>query len=115
MHRRLALVRRRALRRRETDAERALWWLLRDRRVSGLKFRRQHSVGRYVVDFFCLECGVAVELDGGQHFTEEGRAYDQKRTEYLQARGVRVVRFSNREVFEEMEGVVAGIRQACGR
>jgi len=114
MHGGLALVRRRALRRGETDAERALWWLLRDRRVAGLKFRRQHSVGRYVVDFFCAECGLAVELDGGQHFTEQGRAHDEKRTEYLKALGVRVLRFSNREVFEEMEGVVEGIKQACG-
>lgn len=104
--------RRRELRRHATDAEHLLWWRLRARQLEGAKFRRQHPVGPYFVDFYCAEHGLAVELDGGQHFSDEGKAYDERRTSYLVARGLRVIRFSNAEVFEELEGVVEAIRQA---
>ena len=111
----LSLVRRRALRTRSTDAEMVLWRLLRGRQLSGLRFRRQHPVGPFIVDFYCADCQVAVELDGGQHFTPEGQQHDRKRSEYLAEQGVRVIRFSNREVLEELEGVLNVIGQACGR
>ena len=101
-----ALARRRALRGRATDAERFLWRLLRTRQFVGLKFRRQHPVGRYILDFYCADRRLAVELDGGQHFTAEGLAYDRRRTAYLAARGVRVVSFTNSELFENTEGVL---------
>jgi len=101
-----ALARRRALRERSTDAERFLWRLLRTRQFVGLKFRRQHSVGPYIIDFYCADRRVAVELDGGQHFTLEGQAYDRRRTAYLAMRGIRVVRFTNSELFENTEGVL---------
>jgi very-short-patch-repair endonuclease len=104
-------LRRRELRREATIAEKLLWWRLRARQLEGAKFRRQHPVGPYIVDFYCAERGLAVELDGGQHFTDEGKAYDERRTEYLAAQGVRVIRFSNGEIFEELEGVVEAIRQ----
>ncbi|HEX7599855.1 MAG TPA: endonuclease domain-containing protein, partial [Polyangia bacterium] len=91
----IALARRRALRGRATDAERLLWRLLRMRQFLGLKFRRQHPLGRYIVDFYCAERRLAVELDGGQHFTVEGQAYDRRRTAYLAALGIRVVRFTS--------------------
>jgi very-short-patch-repair endonuclease len=113
MENRLALARRRQLRRNPTDAEAALWAVLRSRQLSRLKFRRQHVVGHYILDFYCAEHGVAVELDGGQHFTPEGQAYDDRRTAYLAAVGVRVLRFSNRELFEEREGVLESIKEAC--
>jgi len=109
----IALARRRELRRAATDAEQVLWRLLR--RFAGVKFRRQHPIGRYILDFYCADHGLAVELDGGQHFTDEGRAHDESRTEYLATRGVRVLRFTNRELFEEREGVLEAIRQAVGR
>jgi very-short-patch-repair endonuclease len=101
-----SLVRRRVLRGRATDAERLLWRLLRTRQFVGLKFRRQHPVGPYIVDFYCADRRLVVELDGGQHFTVEGQAYDRRRTEYLAARGIRVVRFTNSDLFENAEGVL---------
>jgi type I restriction enzyme M protein len=109
-----ALERRRALRGRATDAERLLWRLLRTRQFVGLKFRRQHPVGPYIVDFYCADRELAVELDGGQHFTVEGQAYDRRRTEYLAARGIRVVRFTNRDLFENAEGVLEMLLLSVG-
>jgi type I restriction enzyme M protein len=110
-----ALVRRRELRGRATDAERLLWRVLRMRQFVGLKFRRQHSVGHYIVDFYCADRQLAVELDGGQHFTVEGLAYDRRRTAYLAARGIRVLRFTNSELFENTEGVMGMLLRGVGR
>jgi type I restriction enzyme M protein len=87
---------------------------LRSRHFLGLKFRRQHPVGPYIVDFYCAERGLAVELDGGQHFTIECQAYDQRRTDYLAMRGVSVLRFANNELFENTDGVLEIIRQSTG-
>ncbi len=81
----------RALRRAETRAERLLWSRPRDRRLGGYKFRRQHSLGRYVVDFLCAERRLAVEVDGGQHAADAAR--DRTRTHWLETRGIHVVRF----------------------
>lgn len=92
-----------------------MWNLLRARRLFDLKFRRQEAIGPYIVDFYCAACRVAVELDGGQHFTADGRSCDEKRTEQLGRRGVRIIRFSNREVIEELDGVLDRIRWACGK
>ena len=93
-----------------TKAEHVLWQLLRNRRLGGLKFRRQHQFGPYILDFFCAEQRLAVELDGCQHFFSE--AADQSRTEFLNNNGVRVVRFSNAEVLEYAEGVLQAILAA---
>ena len=93
----------RALRRAETRAERLLWSRLRDRRLGGQKFRRQHPLGPYVVDFLCTEKWLVVEVDGGQHAARV--ASDQARTCWLESRGVRVVRFWNNEVLENPDGV----------
>ena len=111
----LSLLHRRDLRKGGTAAESVLWRLLRGRRFRGLKFRRQHPLGPFILDFYCADCQLAVEADGGQHFTPEGEEYDHRRSEYLAAQGVRVIRFSNRELFEEIEGVMEVIGQACGR
>ena len=111
----MALARRRALRGLATDAERLLWRQLRMRQFFGLKFRRQHSIGPYIVDFYCADHRLAVELDGGQHFTVEGQAYDRRRIEYLAAHGVRVLRFTNSELFENSDGVLEMLRQSVGR
>jgi type I restriction enzyme M protein len=105
----MALARRRALRGRATEAERLLWRLLRSRQFLDLKFRRQHPIGPYIVDFYCAHRRLAVELDGGQHFTLEGQAYDRRRTAYLARRGIRVLRFTNRELFENTDGVLEGV------
>ncbi len=86
-----------------TDAERALWTILRSRQVLGLKFRRRHPFGDYILDFVCLEKKLVIEVDGGQH---AGRAKeDALRTGNLSKAGFRVLRFWNHEVLQEIEGV----------
>ena len=99
--------RRRELRRNQTDAERALWAKIRNKQFLEMKFFRQFSFGPYILDFYCPEIKLAVELDGGQHNQPEGREYDAARTNYLNAQGVEVVRFWNNEVLAEMDGVLA--------
>lgn len=86
-----------------TDAERALWLLLRGRQIAGLKFRRQHPYGDYILDFVCLENKLAIEVDGGQH--DQQAEYDDNRTRKLQLAGFRVPRFWNNEVLKEIESV----------
>ena len=100
-------TRERQLRRALTDAERKLWYLLRDRRLSGFKFRRQHRIGPYYADFVCLGAKLVVEADGGQHLERE--AHDAARTRYLEARGFRVLRFWNHEVLKEAEAVLDAV------
>ncbi len=97
----------RGLRRRMTDAEQKLWLELRDRRLNGLKFKRQAPIGDFVADFACLEHHVIVEVDGGQHVAKA--ATDAERTAKLQAMGYVVLRFWNHEVLKEMDGVLAAI------
>jgi len=99
----------RGLRSGGTDAERMLWRHLRTRGLMGGKFRRQHPVGRYIVDFICLEAGLVVELDGGQH---AGSAADAVRTRTLQQQGYRVVRFWNNDVLTQTDAVLAVILDA---
>jgi len=105
---------RRALRRTQTDAERALSRLLRSRALEGYKFRRQHGAGPYVLDFYCAEAHLAVEADGSQHYTSDGLADDAVRTAYLDALGIRVLRFTNVEALTNAEGVVETILRAVG-
>lgn len=100
----------RRLRKSMTDAERRLWRALRNRQLGGHKFRRQHPVPPYVVDFACVERRLIVEVDGGQHSGQEDA--DAARTRALQAQGFRVLRIWNNEVMENLEGVLAVILQA---
>ncbi|MBD9512483.1 endonuclease domain-containing protein [Pseudomonas sp. PDM22] len=97
----------RQLRRRQTDAEFRLWGYLRDRRFLGLKFRRQVPSGRYVLDFYCHELRMAVELDGGQHLES---AYDIERDAWLVEQGIRVVRFWNHDVLARTDVVLEALR-----
>jgi very-short-patch-repair endonuclease len=97
----------RNLRRAQTDAERKLWLLLRDRRLAGFKFRRQHPIGSFIVDFCCTEARVIVELDGGQHALS--RRADAARSRYLEGQGYRVLRFWNNEVLGTTTGVLERI------
>ena len=87
-----------------TDAEALLWKLLRNRRLAGAKFRRQHPMGRYILDFYCVEQKLCIELDGGQH--GEAMAYDQLRDQWLQGQGIRILRFWNNQMLMETEGVL---------
>jgi len=86
-----------------TDAEKALWRVLRSRQVSGLKFRRQHPFGDYILDFVCLENKLIIEVDGGQH--GECAKEDETRTQDLLTAGFRVLRFWNNEMLQEIESV----------
>ncbi|MDP2244466.1 endonuclease domain-containing protein [Pseudomonas sp.] len=102
------------LRRDQTDCERLLWQHLRNRQLGGFKFRRQYPLPPYVLDFYCAELGLAVELDGGQHFSDEALHKDAERSRYLERYGVRVLRFSNREVLAQMPEVLAEILRQAG-
>lgn len=99
----------RTLRKSLTDAERRLWLLLRARQLNGHKFRRQHPLGPYVLDFACVDQQLAVEVDGGQHADSE---HDRQRTAWLEAQGWRVIRFWNNDVLTNTEGVIARISEA---
>jgi very-short-patch-repair endonuclease len=94
------------LRRDATNAEKMIWHILRNRQWAGAKFRRQATLGRYVVDFLCVEAKLVVELDGGQHDAET----DAARTRWPEAQGYRVMRFWNNDVIENLEGVADTIR-----
>ena len=103
---------RRRLRTHGTSAEAALWRLLKRRQLQGRRFRRQHSVGPYVLDFYCPEERLGVELDGAVHLDLARRAYDVTREHDLARVGVRVVRFENRLVFEAPGAVLEAIAAA---
>jgi len=105
-------ARRRELRNNPTPAEALLWIHLKGRQVLGKKFRRQFSIGRYIVDFFCVECDIAIELDGAPHFAELAAEYDAKRTAFLEGAGIQIIRFENRTVYQNIEAVLETIREA---
>ena len=101
---------RRQLRHSLTPAEAALWRGLKGSKLCGKKFRRQHSIGNYVVDFYCPECRLAIELDGEKHFNSIASEYDLHRNEFLSRYNIRVLRFENRAVFEHPDGVLEMIK-----
>jgi very-short-patch-repair endonuclease len=102
---------RKALRNNCTSAEATLWLYLKGKQL-GKKFRRQHSVGNYIIDFYCATERIAIELDGAHHFTEAGMRYDEARTKYLNGLNIKVLRFENRMVFEDIERVLEQIKTA---
>ena len=102
---------RKKLRNSLTPAEAKLWSLLKNSQIEKKKFRRQHSVGPYVLDFYCPSERLCIELDGAVHFTDSGYEYDTARTEYLAAHNIFVLRFENKDVFENTEGVLEEIRR----
>ncbi|NNU44123.1 endonuclease domain-containing protein [Ramlibacter sp. B156] len=102
-------MRARELRKTSTDAETILWFRLRNRQLLDLKFRRQRPIGKYVADFACLEIGLVIELDGGQHLDQI--AYDAKRTEEMKQLGFETLRFWDHEVLQETDAVMERIRQ----
>ena len=103
---------RKVLRNESTPAEIALWQMLKGK-STGYKFRRQHSVGNYILDFYSPAIRLAIELDGEVHNNSEAEEYDEKRTCYLyDVEKIRVLRFENRDVFDNSEGVLEEIMQA---
>lgn len=101
----------RLLRCNQTTAEQKLWASLRDRRLAGYKFRRQVPLGRFIVDFSCYDTRLVVELDGGQH--SDSQDDDAARTQWLEGRGFRVLRFWNDEIFENLDGVLEMIHKTA--
>lgn len=92
--------------------ERRLWRHLRDRQLGGLHFRRQHPIGPYIVDFYCSERGLIVELDGESHNYQA--EYDEARTAFLEAEGYHLVRFTNADVRDNLEGVLITLKSLLG-
>jgi very-short-patch-repair endonuclease len=103
--------RRKKLRNKSTYAEVFFWQQVKSRQLEGKKFRRQTSVGNYIVDFYCPEERLIVELDGEVHFDEEAIKYDKKRTEYLKSVGLTVIRFENQDVLKNTEYVLSKIKE----
>ena len=102
---------RRRLRKDATDAERKLWSILRSRQMAGLKFFRQYSAGPYTLDFYCPQRRLAVEVDGGHHGDAGARQHDDARGIYLNELGIRVIRFWNNDVLQNIEGVAERITE----
>ncbi len=102
----------RAMRREPTKAENLLWQRLRRRQVGDYKFRRQHPIGRYIVDFYCHEARLIIEVDGDVHAFQE--AYDAERAAWLEGQGYQLVRFSNLDVLQNLAGVLEAIYATCG-
>ena len=107
--------RRKELRNHGTAAEAVLWKYLQRRQILGQRSRRQYSIGRYIVDFFCAECDIAVELDGAPHFSLLGEEYQAERTQFLLDQGIEILRFENKIVYFNIEGVLEAIRDAIRR
>jgi very-short-patch-repair endonuclease len=100
---------RRELRRATTPAETTVWRALRNRSLADVKFRRQHPVGPYVLDFYCPVLRLAIEVDGDSHYLPGGPEHDAERERFLEVRGIRVLRFTNSEVHEREEDVMRAI------
>jgi very-short-patch-repair endonuclease len=102
----------RALRSHSTEAERILWSELRDHRLNGASFRRQVPIGNYIADFICHAAKLVIELDGGQHFSDEGEQADAARSTVIETKGFQVLRFSNHDVMANRAGALETIAAA---
>ncbi len=96
-----------------TNVESLMWQLLRNKRFMNLKFRRQHVIAPYIVDFYCHELGLVIELDGSQHGTDDAVEYDAERTQFLEALGLTVVRYWNHDVLGNTEVVLEDLWKVC--
>ncbi len=104
------VARSRELRAAMTPAEREFWGMVRDRRMHGLKFRRQQIIDGFIVDFYCDSLGLCVEIDGGVHDLGERKEYDRERDEALRLRGLKILRFTNDDVFENKDFIVERLK-----
>lgn len=105
----------RRLRKNQTDAEKKLWTLLRNRQLNGIKFRRQFSIGNYILDFYCPQYRLGIEADGGQHYEDEGKQRDELRTRELNKLGIDILRFNDREILTNINGVYEIIQKTIGK
>ena len=92
-----------------TDVENLLWLKIRNKQLKGYQFYRQKIIGNYIVDFYCPKAKIVVELDGGQHYTEEGKLKDLQRDKYMNDIGLKVLRFSDTDILDNLSGVVEKI------
>jgi len=92
-----------------------MWICLRGRKLAGLRFRRQHPVGSYILDFYCEEARLAVEIDGESHSHPDRISHDIRRTEWLATQGIRVIRLPAKDVLADMDGALGFIRRTAGR
>jgi len=99
----------RQLRKNMTEAERLLWSKIRAKQLKGYQFYRQRIIGNYIVDFYCAKAKLVIELDGGQHYSNKGLEKDKIRDDYIKEQKLEVLRFSDRDVFENLNGVVERI------
>jgi len=99
----------RNLRKNMTDAERRLWSRIRGKQLKEYQFYRQKTIGDYIVDFYCPKARLVIELDGGQHYSEEGQLKDKVRDEFLSDLGLQVLRFSDRDVLTQIDSVLEKI------
>ncbi len=97
---------RRDLRKNQTEAEKILWSKLRNKQFYGIKFFRQYSIGKYILDFYSPILKLAIELDGGQHNQSENKRYDQIRSEYLKKNGIDLIRFWDNDVMKDVDTVL---------
>jgi very-short-patch-repair endonuclease len=97
---------RRQLRKDEPSTERLLWSKIRNRQLKGFKFRRQYGIGNFIVDFYCPEARLVLEIDGDSHYDEKTRKYDMARQKYLENCKIKIIRFTNKNVMENLEGVL---------
>ncbi|MDD3302895.1 MAG: endonuclease domain-containing protein [Candidatus Gracilibacteria bacterium] len=100
---------RKVLRINQTKPEEVFWNKVRNKQFFGLKFRRQYSLGRYILDFYCHSLKICIELDGDSHYGEESIEYDEIRTEFLKSAGIKVIRFTNKEIMNNIEGVLESL------
>ncbi len=99
----------RRLRKNTTDAEKMLWSNIRGKQLKGYQFYRQKPIGNFVADFYCPKGSLVIELDGGQHYSEEEKVKDNNRDKCMEGMGLKVLRFSDRDVFENLKGVIEKI------
>ena len=104
----------RVLRKNSTDVERRLWSKLRRKNLDGFQFYRQRIIVNYIVDFYCPRAKLVIEVDGGQHYYGKTQNDDLKRDEYLNSIGIKVLRFSDRDVLKNMDGVLESVLQNLG-
>lgn len=105
---------RKKLRKNLTPAEAKFWKIVQNSNFEGRKFRRQHSIGNFILDFYCPSEKLAVELDGEVHFSDSARVYDFERRQFLENYGIKVLRFQNRRVFEDLEWMLDVIKANFG-
>jgi len=101
---------RKELRKNMPPAEVMLWSKIRAKQLDGYKFRRQYSVDRYILDFYCPKAKLGIEIDGDSHFSELAQRYDRKREDFIESLGIKILRFNNREIYEHLDSIWEIIR-----